>query len=134
MRRLILLIFTSLLLSLTYSQEVKDKNLPHIEFEETVFDFGTIAYHSDGTHVFKFKNTGKEALLISDVKATCGCTTPSYSKEPVKKGKSGEITVKYDTRRVGSFSKSITVTSNADNATVRLTIKGVVQKNSQNAG
>ena len=89
-------------------------------------DYGTITKGADGDCVFKFKNEGKAPLILSNVKASCGCTTPMWTKEPVMPGASGEIKVHYDTNRIGAFSKTITVSSNAENATIMLRILGTV--------
>jgi len=98
-----------------------------IVFETMVHDFSVINYGGDGNCVFKFKNEGTAPLILSNVQASCGCTTPSWTREPVMPGVSGEIKVHYDTNRVGSFSKSITVTSNAENSPIVLRISGEVK-------
>lgn len=98
-----------------------------IVFETLVHDFSDIEVKGDGTCAFKFKNEGNLPLVLSNVKASCGCTTPSWTKDPILPNKTGEIKVKYDTRRIGAFAKSITVTSNAETPSVRLQIKGVVK-------
>lgn len=98
-----------------------------IVFENVVHDFANIKVGSDGTCVFKFKNEGTIPLVITRVAASCGCTTPSWTREPVLPGISGEIKVKYDTNRMGTFSKSITVVSNAETSSVLLKITGNVQ-------
>ncbi|HOV12311.1 MAG TPA: DUF1573 domain-containing protein [Bacteroidales bacterium] len=99
---------------------------PEITFENLEHDYGTITQGGNGDCVFKFKNTGNEPLILSDVRKSCGCTTPSWSKEPILPGQSGEIKVGYNTNNVGTFSKTITVISNATNANVTLIIKGTV--------
>jgi hypothetical protein len=104
-----------------------DKKLPAITFKETEFDFGTINYGASGTHEFQFKNTGKEPLIVSNVGTSCGCTVPDWTKDPVNKNKTGVITATYDTKRIGPFTKTLTVTSNAKNTPVTLTIKGTVK-------
>ena len=91
-----------------------------IVFEEMTHNFGTIAKGSDGNCVFKFTNKGNLPLVLSDVHASCGCTTPSWTKDPVLPEKKGEIKVHYDTNRMGAFSKTITVTSNADKVVLRI--------------
>ena len=106
------------------SGEKSDK--PLIKFEETTHNYGKIQYKGDGTCSFKFENKGKEPLLLTKVRASCGCTTPSWPKEPVKSGKTGTIKVKYNTRIKGNFSKSIRVYSNAKNSPILLRIKGQV--------
>ena len=101
---------------------------PVIKFEQTTYDFGKIK-ETDGkaTYIFKFKNTGDAPLVISRVNASCGCTTPEWTKEPIAVGKSGSVTVTYNPQnRPGPFQKSITVFSNIAGGTSSLTIKGEV--------
>jgi hypothetical protein len=107
------------------AQEV-NPNAPQIEFETKVMDYGTIEQGSDGNRVFKFTNTGKEPLILTNVRPSCGCTTPKWSRNPIAPGETGEIQVRYNTNSMGNFHKSITVTSNAKTATLTLTIKGKV--------
>ena len=102
-----------------------------ITFETLSHDFGTIDKGGDGNCVFNFKNEGAVALVLSQVRASCGCTTPMWPKEPIMPGQSGEIKVHYDTNRIGAFSKTITVNSNAENSTVVLRISGVVKQNAE---
>ena len=78
--------------------------------------------------VFKFKNVGNSPLIITSVKSTCGCTVPKKPTEPIMPGDSGEIEVKYATNRIGGFSKTITVVSNAATKVKSLRIKGIVLK------
>lgn len=100
---------------------------PEISFEMTEYNFGTVKKGSDMKCEFKFKNTGKSPLILNNVKASCGCTTPTWPKEPIAPGKSSAIKVEYDSKRVGPFTKSITITSNAKTPTVDITIKGEVE-------
>jgi hypothetical protein len=102
-------------------------NAPEITFESDVIDYGTIEHNADGNRAFKFKNTGKEPLIITNCAGSCGCTVPTWPKEPIKPGATAEIKVKYDTGRVGTFEKTVTVTSNAKTNTKILKIKGVVK-------
>jgi len=96
-------------------------------FKFPVHDFKTVPEGPAAEHEFSFTNTGKEPIVISNVSASCGCTTPSYSKEPVLPGKSGIIKASYNTNgRIGPFTKSITITSNA--GVKVLTIRGEVEK------
>lgn len=97
-----------------------------IKFEKETHDYGTIMQGDDGNYQFKFKNTGKEPLVITNARASCGCTTPVWPTEPIKPGASGVIKVGYDTKRVGAFTKTITITSNSKTPETVLTIKGVV--------
>ncbi len=102
-------------------------NAPEIAFDSEVIDFGTIEHNADGNREFKFRNTGKEPLIISNCAGSCGCTVPTWPKEPIGPGKSSSIKVHYDTNRIGNFEKTITVTSNAKSASKILRIKGVVK-------
>lgn len=97
-----------------------------IQFAEKVINYGKIDKGANGTRVFKFKNEGNQPLVLNTVRASCGCTTPKWTREPIAPGQEGEITVKYDTNRMGNFHKTVTVNSNATNKTVVLTIKGQV--------
>jgi len=109
-----------------------DKNLPEIYFEKTVHDYGVLKYDGDGTCEFTFKNIGKEPLLLTQVQASCGCTTPTWPKEPIKPGDKGTIVVKYNTKIPNAFTKSIRVYSNAKTGLVSLTIKGTVENKQPN--
>ena len=99
-----------------------------ITFEKTDHDFGKIN-EADGrvTTVFTFKNEGMEPLVLSNVRASCGCTTPKWPRQPIEPGQTGEITVTYNPNgRPGRFNKTVTITSNATEPTTRVTIKGEV--------
>ncbi|MFW5886423.1 MAG: DUF1573 domain-containing protein, partial [Bacteroidota bacterium] len=108
------------------NKENNNKKKAEITFEEITFDFGTISKGSDASHEFIFTNTGKIPLTLENVKSSCGCTVPSWTKEPIKKRKTGSIKVKYNSNIIGNFSKSVTVHSNAINSPVILRIKGKV--------
>ena len=127
MKRLFYL-FSAILLSVSIScSQNSNKKVSEMTFKEgTDHNFGTMEYMGDGSYEFVFKNTGKAPLIITNVKSSCGCTVPTYPKEPVKKKKEASIKVKYDTKRTGSFSKTVTVFSNAKNSPVILRIKGQV--------
>lgn len=101
------------------------KQTQPITFKTLVIDRPNIAYGADETFTFEFKNTGKTPIIISNVQTSCGCTTADKPSEPVQPGKSSKISVKYDTKRVGDFTKTITVTTNVGDPIV-LTIKGKV--------
>jgi len=102
-------------------------NGPQIVFSTEVMDYGTIDHYADGNREFKFKNTGKEPLLITNCQGSCGCTVPTWPKEPIKPGASNVIKVHYATDRVGAFEKTVTVTSNAITPSKVIKIKGVVK-------
>ncbi|MBQ0030860.1 MAG: DUF1573 domain-containing protein [Paludibacteraceae bacterium] len=102
-------------------------NAPIITFDKTTHDFGTFPEENGKvTCTFSFKNTGKSDLVLQKVRASCGCTTPNWTKTPIAPGDTGFVTATYNASgRPGRFNKTITVTSNAD-ANLRLTIKGEV--------
>ena len=101
---------------------------PQMNFEEETIDYGTIEQGSDPYRFFKFTNSGNEALVIKHAKGSCGCTVPTYPKEPILPGDSAEIKVRYDTNRVGPFTKRVTLTTNVGEENIVLTIKGKVEK------
>jgi hypothetical protein len=101
---------------------------PVITLDKTSHDFGKIN-EADGrvTTVFTIKNEGMAPLVLSNVRASCGCTTPNWTREPIEPGQTGTITVTYNPNgRPGRFQKTVTITSNATEPTKRVTIKGEV--------
>ena len=101
-------------------------NGPYIRFEKVVHDYGTLEQGADGTCEFKFTNTGNEPLILNKPTSSCGCTVPTWPKEPILPGKGDVIKVTYATHNVGIINKTVTVTSNAKNSRVVLSIKGTV--------
>lgn len=99
-------------------------NAPEITFESTIYDYGTISKNANGEGIFYFTNTGKEPLILTDVRSSCGCTVPEWPNAPIMPGQKGSLKVKYDTNRIGQINKSVTVLSNAKNAAVVLRLKG----------
>lgn len=97
-------------------------------FVSETIDYGTVAANSDGKREFVFTNNGNKPLIITNATGSCGCTVPTYSKEPIAPGAKGVIGVKYDTSRAGQpFTKTVTITSNAAGSPSKvLTIKGNV--------
>ena len=119
----ILLIFAPLALSAQASG-------PMISFDMETIDYGDINKGSNGVRTFTFENTGDAPLDIQGVRSSCGCTIPKKPEAPIEPGKKGEITVRYDTNRVGVFRKTITVNTNVSNAAIiALKIKGNVLAN-----
>lgn len=106
-----------------------EEKLPVLTFETTKHDFGKITEGEEVAFEFRFTNTGEAPLIISEVKASCGCTTPNWPKGIIKPGASDVIKVAYDSRgRPGEFSKGVVVSANTyPNQTV-LTVSGVVFK------
>lgn len=101
---------------------------PVMKFEALQVDYGKIVQDSDPYRYFKFTNVGTEPAVIKHAKGSCGCTVPTYPKEPILPGQSAEIKVRYDTKRVGPFTKRVTLTTNASEKEIVLTIKGLVEK------
>lgn len=115
-------IFTSALLLLGLAAMAQQ---PVITFSKTEHDFGTLVEgDAPVSTIFEFKNEGMEPLVITEAKASCGCTVPVFTKTPVEPGATGTITVTYNSNRVGTFNKQVTVTSNASTPKVILRIKG----------
>jgi hypothetical protein len=91
---------------------------PVIAWEKSTFDFGDVPQGDKVEHTFKFKNTGNEPLIITNVQVTCGCTTPKgWARDPIAPGQSGEITIAFNSLgKFGKQNKVVTVVSNAANA------------------
>ena len=114
------------------TQEV-NKNAPVLTFDQrfitdgnVVHDYGTITKGDNGVVFFVFTNTGKEPLIIEKATSSCGCTVPVTPKQPILPGAKDSISVKYDTNRVGTINKTVTVMSNASNSPTTMRIKGNV--------
>lgn len=95
-------------------------------FDKLVHDYGTISQGANGYCEFTFTNNGKTPLLLTSVNASCGCTAPEWTKEPILPGEKGVIKVKYNTNLLGGFNKAITVSSNAINSPVVLRVRGTI--------
>ncbi len=103
-------------------------NAPEISFTKILHNFGSVQKNADASIDFVFKNSGKSPLVLKAVTPSCDCTTPEWSKDPIMPGKTGKIKVVYDTKEMGVFNKTITVTSNAVTNKIELTIQGEVYK------
>ena len=124
-RKHVLAFIFSLVVSISFSQG-------KFEFEVESNDFGIVIEGEQPTFEFLFKNTGNQPIVMSNVKASCGCTTPHWTKTPVMPGETGSIKVVYNSKgRVGPFNKSITITSNATEISKVVIIKGIVEKKSE---
>ena len=121
-------------LLLAQEQKASDqkKEFAQITFEEQTHDFGEFSIMKEPVHkhTFVFTNTGEKNLYILQAVSGCGCTTPKYTKDPVKPGEKGQVVVKYDAKgqRPGSFRKSITVYTNDPRSYTRLFVKGVMKE------
>lgn len=118
----LLVIFFALFVQFLGAQEV------NLRFESDIWDFGQIA--EDGgkvEYLFKFGNNSDKPIVILDIKSGCGCTTPEYSRKPIKPGESGNVKITFDPmNRPGRFTKSVSITTSASSAPLRLTIQGEV--------
>ena len=122
--------FSAILLLVAAVNMVVAQGKAKIAFEKTTHNFGSFK-ESDGvqTVTFKYTNTGGVPLIINSVRASCGCTTPTWTREPVPPKGSGEVQVSYHPQnRPGAFNKSVSVTTNAENATVMLSVSGQVNQ------
>ncbi len=96
-------------------------------FDTETIDYGTIAHNAEPNRKFEFTNNGNKPLIITNTQGSCGCTVPTTPKEPIAPGAKGIIGVRYATDRVGPFTKTVTVSSNAEGMPSKvLTIKGTV--------
>jgi len=111
-------------------KSLADDNTPKTEitFDESSYDFGNITKGDKVNHTYTFTNTGSEPLIITNAKASCGCTVPEWPKEPIAPGEGGEIPVVFDGRSVGTQNKTITITANTNPPKTRLTIRGKVDE------
>lgn len=140
MKRISIFLFLALGLSISLIAQVEEAPVveevveapategPQMTFEETTVDYGTIEQGSDPYRFFNFENNGTGPLVITNAKGSCGCTVPTYPKEPILPGNDGQIKVRYDTNRVGPFTKRVTLTTNVGEEPIILTIKGKVEK------
>lgn len=106
--------------------QADNPNAPVVFLTETLYDYGKIEQDGDGVHNFIYKNIGKEPLVLSKVRSSCGCTIPSWSQEPLLSGQQDTIKVKYDTHRIGPFAKTVSIFSNAKVPVVVVRIQGEV--------
>ena len=127
MKRDIVLLLLLSVVSIGFAQEVKQKDKGEMKFETTRHDFGVFAQDTAiVTYDFVFTNTGKSPLIIHTASASCGCTVPEYTLEPIMPGCKGKIKVTYNGKgkRPGVFRKSITIHNNGKQSPVRLYIEG----------
>ena len=124
-------VFSIILLVATTTLFAQEKKVGVLQFEEETINYGIIAQNSDGARSFTFTNTGDAPVVIEQVKGSCGCTVATKPSEPILPGETATIAVKYDTNRVGGFSKTVTITSNASETKKVVRIKGNVMTNEQ---
>jgi hypothetical protein len=131
MKKLSLTLITLFLImdvSFAQNQDVAEKaNGPEITFKKDLHDYGQILVNSDGSCTFEFTNTGNEPLILSQPRSSCGCTVPSWPRQPILPGETDKITVTYNTSKPGPINRTVTIMSNASkNKSVVLRIKGTV--------
>lgn len=100
---------------------------PGYKFDKTTNDYGTLKKGGEPNCEFRLTNTSKEMLVITEAHGSCGCTVPTYPKEPIKPGQTVVITVHYDTNRIGPFEKQVTMTFQGKDTPAVLHIKGTVE-------
>lgn len=117
------------------AESEENKKYASFEFKKTEHDFGTIAKGDVVKHAFSFKNNGEAPLMISDIKTTCGCTTPKYTKDPIAPGESGEILVQFNSAgKSGVINKKVTIYANVEGGTDVVAIKCVIDSSEEIAG
>ncbi len=114
--------------SKTSPDQLDNKNAPELKLEVEEYNFGTIKQGEKVTFDFKFVNAGKEPLIITAANGTCGCTVPSFPKEPIAKNGKGVIHVEFNsTGKMGMQDKTVTLTSNSKGGQKILHLKGNVE-------
>jgi len=109
------------------NEQTPQLNKSAVKFKELVYNFKTVEFNSDVSHSFIFTNTSNGPVSISRVTPSCGCTTTDYTKGPIMPGKTGSVSIKYDSSREGYFAKTVTVVINEE--TYTLTFLGTVKPN-----
>lgn len=100
---------------------------PVMTFDKTEHDFGSIPQGTNVEHLFTFTNTGEAPLVLSDAKASCGCTVPTFTKEPIAPGETGEMLVKFNGSGQNQRTIPVNVTANTEKGTERVSIKAFVE-------
>jgi len=115
--------------TINIAQVSKTKKEAQIEFDQLAYDFGTIDQGEKVTHEFNFSNTGDKPLIISNAKGSCGCTIPSWPKDPIQPGESGQVVVVFDSKgKKGKQNKRVTLVTNTSAIQSYLSIRGIVAK------
>lgn len=107
-------------------ETIIEKTASAVTWKSESIDLGEIPQNKPKSIDFEFKNTGKTAVIITDVKAACGCTATDYTKTPVKPGETAKVTATYNAANKGAFTKTVTVTTNAETTPKVLSFKGTV--------
>ncbi|PCH77244.1 MAG: hypothetical protein COB98_04005 [Flavobacteriaceae bacterium] len=112
--------------TLVTAQETKNQEQGVFEFEKEIVDYGQISQHEDGHREFKFTNIGESPITITNIKSSCGCSVAKKPSKPIMPGEKGVIRVNYATNRLGGFSKTFIIFSNASEKNKKIRIKGMV--------
>jgi len=121
-----ILIICAVILGFAYTASAQDNEKAEFKFNEEKHDFGKIPQGTPVTTIFEFTNVGKEPLILTEVRPTCGCTIADYTKTPVKNGEKGTIKITYNAAVAAPFNKTIVVTSNSKTPQKYLNIVGEV--------
>jgi Protein of unknown function (DUF1573) len=121
-----IMLICAVIIGFAFTASAQDNEKAEFKFNEEKHDFGKIPQGTPVTTVFEFTNVGKNPLILTDVKPTCGCTIADYTKTPVKSGEKGVIKITYNAAAIAPFNKTIVVTSNAKTPTKYLNIVGEV--------
>lgn len=140
MKNTVLITILILITSIAFAQTNLNKDPEQtsksisIVFKSQVYDFGTIEYKEEATGEFIFKNVSKKPVILTNVRASCGCTGTDWPREEIKRRKKESIFVTYDTKRVGKFHKNVYVYVDGNKNPIQLEIKGEVlpSKNGNN--
>lgn len=129
MKKLVLMMIVLVAAGTGYAQTASvtpKADMAVASFDSQNHDFGKIKQGTPVTHKFVFTNTGAVPLIITNVQASCGCTTPNWSKEPVAPGSKGFVEATFNAGAVGAFNKAVTLTANVEGGVTQLIIKGEV--------
>lgn len=129
MKKILLILTCGLMYAGAFAQ-------PKLTATDFSVDYGEVEFGGNGERVFRFKNEGKEPLIITNAQGSCGCTVPDWPKEPIMPGQEGQIKIKYDTKRAGAINKQVTITTNEPEGsnTHVVKVKGMVKNQPENVG
>ena len=116
-----------MLVTAAFAQTTNPTANGEMTFEKDTYDYGTIQQGSDGNCEFTFTNTGTGALIISNAQGSCGCTIPDWPKKPILPGEKAVIKVHYNTQKLGTINKYVTLYANVEGGSQKIYIKGVVE-------
>ncbi|MGC4021472.1 MAG: DUF1573 domain-containing protein [Cyclobacteriaceae bacterium] len=128
MKKLMIIAMLAFVANVAFGQNAPAKDeVAVIQWEASVHDFGKIKQGVPVTYEFTFANKGKVPVIITDARPSCGCTTPSWTREPVENGGTGHVKATFNAQNPGPFDKTITVIANVEGGMIQLHIKGEVE-------